>query len=330
METGSSFIVTSLLLSDVIVLAAGGIIYHTLTKGKKIENPLKVLRVKDWCLILLFSIGLSFLIDCMLAVVTQIWPEMMDSYNELLAPLFSDFSLLTIPAVGLIGPIAEELVFRGLTFKFARMFTRKFWLANIIQAAMFGIAHMNPVQGIYTFIFGLGMGYLYKKYNSLYAPILAHIISNTLSLTVFLIFGDLTLPEGESAGTALLGLLILIGAVSFVPLSIWFIKKDKRIHEREGLFFRNYEREYLPKPAAAVSQRKTTSSENSLQLQNPDCCFNQTNMQMGLLQTVCSGCRYICQYNQTYFSESSEKKNLLSDAGTDKHWNRYSIRRRYR
>jgi hypothetical protein len=38
-----------------------------------------------------------------------------------------------------------------------------FWVANILQAVLFGIYHMNPLQGIYAFFIGLFLGYVCHK-----------------------------------------------------------------------------------------------------------------------------------------------------------------------
>src|SRR5690606_21596465 len=76
------------------------------------------------------------------------------------------------------APIYEELIFRGLVLRMAQKFTSKFWIANTFQAILFGIVHLNLLQGIYAFALGLILGYFYQKYQSLYVPILMHMIFN--------------------------------------------------------------------------------------------------------------------------------------------------------
>ena len=67
-----------------------------------------------------------------------------------------------ILAVCIVGPIAEELVFRGMIFgKLRRAFS--FWPAAIISGIMFGVFHMNIMQGVYASVLGVLLAYVYEK-----------------------------------------------------------------------------------------------------------------------------------------------------------------------
>ncbi|MFQ6806449.1 MAG: lysostaphin resistance A-like protein [Lachnospiraceae bacterium] len=45
----------------------------------------------------------------------------------------------------MFAPVVEELIYRGLTLKiFQKAFP--FWAANVMQAALFGLMHMNLIQ----------------------------------------------------------------------------------------------------------------------------------------------------------------------------------------
>jgi membrane protease YdiL (CAAX protease family) len=92
---------------------------------------------------------------------------------------------LAILAVVLLAPIAEELLCRGVILHYAMKATPKFWLANIIQALLFGIIHMNIIQGTYAFFLGLVLGWLRYRYKSLVAPTIMHLVNN-LSTTTWL------------------------------------------------------------------------------------------------------------------------------------------------
>ena len=62
---------------------------------------------------------------------------------------------MVIFATVCLAPIGEELVFRGLTMKYAEKAFGRFWAANLLQAFLFGVIHMNWVQGVYAFFGGL-------------------------------------------------------------------------------------------------------------------------------------------------------------------------------
>ena len=64
---------------------------------------------------------------------------------------------------------------------------------------MFGVLHMNWVQGVYAFLIGLIIGYLAERYNSLLPSMIVHFIVNFSSSTWFpkVIGGtEISLPVG--------------------------------------------------------------------------------------------------------------------------------------
>jgi membrane protease YdiL (CAAX protease family) len=77
----------------------------------------------------------------------------------------------------IFAPLTEEIFCRGLIFKRIRSFMG-FLPAAIISGAIFGIMHMNIVQGIYATLIGVIFAYIYEKKQSLFATIIAHLIVN--------------------------------------------------------------------------------------------------------------------------------------------------------
>ena len=61
---------------------------------------------------------------------------------------------------------------------------RAFWVANVVQALLFGLMHGNIVQGLYTFAAGLVLGLLYWRLGDLKFPILLHFGLNASSYLV--------------------------------------------------------------------------------------------------------------------------------------------------
>lgn len=87
---------------------------------------------------------------------------------------------LLILVAGILVPILEELLFRGIIFSLLEKI-RKGRFAIIVSAFLFALAHLNPIQGVYTFIMGLIAGLIYLKTRDLRWPILMHMTINTLS-----------------------------------------------------------------------------------------------------------------------------------------------------
>lgn len=128
--------------------------------------------------IALAVIGLQHVTNYVVLITTCIHPAWLEQYNTLMESVgFDDVSVLLALYSVLIAPIAEELTFRGVTMRYAKK-AMPFWVANIFQALLFGIFHMNVIQGVYAFFIALFLGYVYEKSQSLWAPILFHILFN--------------------------------------------------------------------------------------------------------------------------------------------------------
>jgi hypothetical protein len=91
----------------------------------------------------------------------------------------------------LLAPVSEELIFRGVTLSHAKKFL-PFWMANLFQAFLFGVFHMNMLQGTYAFCLGLFLGYLCEKGGNIYHSILLHMLFNFFGtvLNEYLTIGD--------------------------------------------------------------------------------------------------------------------------------------------
>lgn len=113
-------------------------------------------------------------------------PELFPSYEQAAAESFAGqpWPLLIITVV-VIGPIAEELIFRGLIYDRLRHYV-KVPLAVIISAALFGLYHGNVIQFIYTFVMGALLAMYYEKSGGLLACIIAHMAMNAFAVTSFL------------------------------------------------------------------------------------------------------------------------------------------------
>lgn len=73
-----------------------------------------------------------------------------EAYTEVAAQQYSAHFIVGILVFGFISPIAEELLFRGVIYGYLRRFM-DIKLAIALSALIFGVYHMNYVQGIYGF-----------------------------------------------------------------------------------------------------------------------------------------------------------------------------------
>lgn len=104
-----------------------------------------------------------------------------ETYSDTMQTLYGQGFWTQILVLGILMPICEELVYRGLVFKRLR-YTSPFWAAAVYSSLIFAFTHGNLVQGLYGFLMGMMFCYVYEKYASVKAPILAHVTANILSV----------------------------------------------------------------------------------------------------------------------------------------------------
>lgn len=92
-------------------------------------------------------------------------------------------SLMQFLGVGLIAPLVEEILFRGLILGTLKRQMHP-WLAIVISAVIFGVAHGTPIGIMYATVLGLLMGWIFVKFNSVLPSFLFHMAYNcTLSFS---------------------------------------------------------------------------------------------------------------------------------------------------
>ncbi len=110
-----------------------------------------------------------------------------------------------------IGPVGEELAFRGLFYRRLRDYMPA-WATTILVSLGFGIYHGNLLQGVYAFFVGLVLAYIYEKYQNILAPILVHVAANGVSvfLSEWTPIRDLELNVLTTFWIALVAALVLV------------------------------------------------------------------------------------------------------------------------
>ena len=104
-------------------------------------------------------------------------PYIFTGYEDTNEVLFSGGMLLQVLSAGIFGCIVEEISMRGVAY--LRM--KRYWgkrRAIILSALVFGIYHLNVVQAVYAFCLGLFFAWVYERYDTLWAPIIAHMSAN--------------------------------------------------------------------------------------------------------------------------------------------------------
>ena len=104
-----------------------------------------------------------------------------EEYEQTMSALYAASLPMQLLCLGILVPMCEELVFRGLMFRRIRQ-RGTFLQAALYTSAVFGFLHINMVQMIYGFCLGIVFCYLYEKYGSVKAPVFAHMTANVFAV----------------------------------------------------------------------------------------------------------------------------------------------------
>ena len=93
-------------------------------------------------------------------------------------------------AVGLLAPIAEELVFRGAVLRSLLRWNANHWLCIGLSALAFALVHGNPAQMPHAFIIGLLLGWLYYRTGSIIPGVAYHWMNNSIAYIMYNLYPD--------------------------------------------------------------------------------------------------------------------------------------------
>jgi membrane protease YdiL (CAAX protease family) len=88
---------------------------------------------------------------------------------------------LMLLGIGLLSPIAEEILFRGLLFGAIGKWVSARWTI-VLTAILFSLVHLQPSYFLPLFGVGLVLGWARHKSGGLALPILMHCINNCVAL----------------------------------------------------------------------------------------------------------------------------------------------------
>ncbi len=135
-------------------------------------------------------------------------------------PIFNAKFVIDFIGLVLITPVLEEAFLRGLILN---QFLKRYnvWLSLFITSMYFALAHINLTHFEYYFVWGILLGFIYYKTNSLFFCIILHLILNLLSLM------NHSIPIKITNSTIIISTIIYIVALTLLFLSITKLSKFK-------------------------------------------------------------------------------------------------------
>ncbi len=167
--------------------------------------------------VLLMVPGTQFFTSILISVLATVFPKWLEDYEALMesAGMGENVTILMMIYSVCLAPFSEEFIFRGVTMRLARR-AFPFWMANLIQALLFGVFHMNMLQGCYAFVLGLILGYVCERGGSIYYAILFHFLFNLWGTTS---------QWMNSVDETILGIIILLGTIILLPAGALLYKR---------------------------------------------------------------------------------------------------------
>lgn len=175
----NSYDILNILICTIELLIFAPVYFKYLYKKDKGKfNPSSSNFIK----LIIIALGISGLSFVWIKIAEQV--PALDKYLKVLEQvnehLTAGSPLAVFITTAVLGPIIEEVVFRGIIQKSINQ-VKSGWLPIVISALVFGISHMVLIQSVYTFMMGLVVGYIYQKTENLAYPIIIHIVMNSIA-----------------------------------------------------------------------------------------------------------------------------------------------------
>lgn len=119
--------------------------------------------------------------------------------------------------IGVMPAFAEEFLFRGYTqTRLVQRWGR--WVGISITALLFGIMHMDPLQGTFAVGFGFYIGYLAEKSGSIRPGMVCHAINNSAQVVLgwFAPATDQEIPRSAAALMAVIAIAVLLLCILYI------------------------------------------------------------------------------------------------------------------
>lgn len=156
-------------------MALGGLAVYPYFKRENSRKEQKSLSAKAAISLIIMGVVLSLGINFLFWATG--FTQSSQQYQQVAETQFSLPLWLACFFYGILSPVVEETVFRGVVYNsLSRNITRTMGIVG--SALLFGAFHGNVVQMIYASIMGVVLAYVYQKYRNLFAPILLHGAAN--------------------------------------------------------------------------------------------------------------------------------------------------------
>lgn len=181
---------------------------HKTQSGRRIGH-----MVLSWLLIMLLAASSSVGLNILLSLTGLVQSSAV--YQDVARQQYSVAFVVGALLFGLLSPITEEIVFRGVIYNRMRRYCPTA-AAIGLSGLLFGAYHGNLVQGLYGGCMGILLAYTYERLHSFFIPCLFHATAN---LVVY------TLAQNEELHASAFGVQGCIILLTISGICIFMVEK---------------------------------------------------------------------------------------------------------
>ena len=228
MVTGSPDVTTGMMITTTVIFSLLTIVVFLWAGWTKVSPTW--LRTRPW-MVLIWSV-----IAALGLVVPSAWLQ--EQIPELPNLVEQEFDMILKDrwgylAIGLLAPLAEEIVFRGAALRSLLASRLSPLAAIVISALLFAVAHLNPAQMPHAFLVGLLLGWMYWRTGSILPGMAYHWANNSVAYVLYAFYPnpDIKLIDifkgSEQHVYMALGFSLLILLPALYQLHLWMRHADE-------------------------------------------------------------------------------------------------------
>ena len=180
MVTGSPDVTTAMMITTTVIFSLLTIIVFLWAGWTKVSPTW--LRTRPW-MVLIWSVIAALGLVVPSAWLQEHMPELPNFVEQEFDMILKDrWGYLTI---GLLAPLAEEIVFRGAALRSLLASRLSPLAAIVISALLFAVAHLNPAQMPHAFLVGLLLGWMYWRTGSILPGMAYHWANNSAAYVLY-------------------------------------------------------------------------------------------------------------------------------------------------
>ncbi|MFH5881346.1 lysostaphin resistance A-like protein [Liberiplasma polymorphum] len=213
----------SILFSQVVTLL---VIYRMYRKrGFNVMMRFKKISFKQTLISILLGLVMLGMSTWVVELLYRLSPSIVDNYIESISGITVSANFFVMFIIfAIMAPIFEEVLMRGVLFRTFEPTALSMGLIIILSGVMFGVFHMNIVQGLFAAIGGILIAYAFYASGSIWVPIIIHGVNNLVSVTFELDFIASLLTGYEDIYAYTLLLIVILG----LPTGLTLLNKTSK------------------------------------------------------------------------------------------------------